>query len=320
MLHDLIIIGAGPAGLSAALYAARKKINLLVLADGANGQTGEAHLVENYLGLDAISGMELAEKFRSHAKKFDIKIKDGADVEKILPKEGIFEIIAANGSFSAKSVIVATGKKYRALQVPGAKEFEGKGITYCATCDAPLFKNKAVAVIGAGDAGQDAAWQLTKYASKIYLLNKYSELKGDDSRTQEELKNHPQVEIFNDCEPVEVKGDKFVKALVFKCNGDSPAELDYSRAQRDSQIKEIAVEGIFVEIGSVPASKFLAGMVKLNSKEEVIIDPKTNMTSVPGIFAAGDITDISHKQMIIAAGEGAKAALSAYEYLKSQNI
>ncbi len=228
------------------------------------------------------------------------------DVEKIIAgSNGLFEVIANSKNYSTKSIIIATGKKYRELAVPGAKEFEGKGITYCATCDAPLFKNKTVAVIGAGDAGQDAAWQLTKYASKIYLLNKYPELRGDDLHIQEKLKNHPQVTIFNDCEPTKVTGDKFVKALSFKCNGHR-------------QTQEIAVDGIFVEIGSVPASKFLDDVVKLNGEGEVVIDPKTNMTPTPGIFAAGDITDIPYKQMIIAAGEGAKAALSAYEYLKNR--
>lgn len=307
MLYDLIILGAGPAGLSAAIYAARKKIKTLVLAGNVASQTTEAHQVENYLGFDAISGMELVEKFRAHAKKFDVEIKDGVEIERIIPKEGAFEIITVNETFSAKSVIVATGKRYRPLEVPGAKEFKGKGITYCATCDAPLFKNKTVAVVGAGDAGQDAAWQLTQYADKIYLLNKYPEMRGENRKTQEDLKTHPQVEIFNNCEPVEVKGDKFVKTLVFKCNGNG-------------QTKEVAVDGIFVEIGSVPASKFLAGVVDLNEKEEITINHKTNATSCPGIFAAGDVTNIPYKQMIIAAGEGAKAALSAYEYLKPQNI
>lgn len=305
MIYDLIIIGAGPAGLSAAIYAARKKIKTLLLASDIGGQTAQAHLVENYLGFESIAGAELADKFLIHAKKFDIEIKDGVEIEKIEPQEKGFGIVTDSGNFSAKSVIVATGKKYRELEVPGAKEFKGKGITYCATCDTPLYKNKIVAVVGAGDAGQDAAWQLTKYATKVYLLNKYPQMRGENRQSQEDLKNHPQVEIFNGCEPLEIKGDKFVRGLIFKCNGNN-------------QTKEITVDGIFVEIGSAPASKFLSGVVDLNEKEEIIIDSKTNMTSRPGIFAAGDITDVPYKQMIIAAGEGAKAALSAYEYLKNR--
>ena len=301
MLYDLIIIGAGPAGLSAAIYAARKKINTLVLAGHTASQTIEAHQVENYLGIFAIPGTELADRFLEHAKKINIKIKNGAEIIKIETQNGEFKITAQDGQFSAKSIILATGKKYRELGVPGAKEYEGKGITYCATCDAPLFKNKTVAVVGAGDAGQDAAYQLTQYAAKIYLLNKYPELRGDNLQLQEQLKIHPKIKILNNSEPAKVKGDKLVKYLVYAVNG---------------QTEEIAVDGIFVEIGSVPASKFLNGMVKLNGKNEVIVDPKTNMTSLPGIFAAGDVTDMPHKQMIIAAGEGAKAALSVYEYIK----
>ncbi len=302
-MYDLIIIGAGPAGLCAAIYAARKKINTLVLTNDIGGQTSQAHLVENYLGFDSIAGAELADNFLVHAKKFNVEIKEGVAIQKIEPKEKNFEIIADNNVFSAKSVIVATGKKYRELTVPGAKEFKGKGITYCATCDAPIFKNKIVAVIGAGDAGQDAAWQLTKYAAKVYLLNKYPEMRGDDMALQEELKKHPKIEIYNQCEPLEVRGEKFVQTLIFKHNGVG-------------ETKEIAVDGIFVAIGSVPMAEYLKNVVNLNEKGEIIIDPQTNMSSCAGIFAAGDVTDVPHKQMIIAAGEGAKAALSAYEYLK----
>lgn len=306
MLYDLIIIGAGPAGLSAAIYAARKKIKTLILAGHLASQTNEAHLVENYLGVLPLPGSELLAKFQEHIAKFNLEIKEGAEVSLISPITNGFEVKTEGNVFSGRAIIIATGKKYRQLKIPGAKEFEGKGITYCATCDAPLFKNKTVAVVGAGDGGQDAAWQLTKYASKIYLLNKYPELRGENQQMQENLKNHQQVEIINSCEPIEVKGDKFVRGIVVQCNGEG-------------QTRELAVDGIFVEIGSIAASKFLAGMVTLNEKDEIVIDPRTNMTSQPGIFAAGDVTDIPHKQMIIAAGEGAKAALSAYEYLKQNN-
>src|SRR3989339_585643 len=162
-MYDLIIIGAGPAGLSAAIYAIRKKLNILVLSQDVGGQAIEAHTVENYLGIPLIVGIELIEKFREHAKKLDIKIKEGSVIKKISfigqdAKFG-FKVNTDSEAFETKSIIVASGKKYRKLQVPGAKEFEGKGISYCATCDAPLFSGKTVAVVGAGDAGQDAAWQ-----------------------------------------------------------------------------------------------------------------------------------------------------------------
>lgn len=301
-MYDIIIIGAGPAGLSAAIYSARKKLSTLVLTGETSGQIVSAHLIENYLGIPEVSGVELTEKFLAHVKKFDIQIKEGVEVEKIEAADGGFEVVSRQGKFAGRALIIATGKRYRELDVPGAKEYEGKGISYCATCDAPIFKNKIVAVIGAGDAGQDTAWQLTKYASKVYLLNKYPELRGHNITMQENLKNNEKIEIYNNYEPLEVKGDKFVKTLVFKHNGHG-------------KIKEIAVDGIFVQIGSIAASDLLKDMIKLNEKSEVVIDPKTNMSSYPGIFAAGDVSDIIHKQLIIAAGEGAKAALSAYEYL-----
>ncbi len=304
MTYDVIVIGAGPAGLSAAIYSARKKLSTLVLTGMAGSQIAESHLVDNYLGIPEISGAELEEKFLAHVKKFQVQIKEGIEIEKIETAGKEFKLLTSDGEFSARSVIVATGKKYRELDVPGAKEYDGKGISYCATCDAPLFRDKTVAVIGAGDAGQDAAWQLTKYASKIYLLNKYPELRGHNIAMQENLKKSEKIEIYNNYEPVEVKGDKFVKALAFKHNGHG-------------ETKEIAVDGIFVQIGSVPSSDFLKDLVELNDKEEIVIDPKTNMSSRQGIFAAGDVSTVSQKQLIVAAGEGAKAALSAYEYLKN---
>lgn len=304
-MYDLIIIGAGPAGLSAAIYAVRKKLSVLVLASAADSQGYSTHLVENYLGLAQISGVELNAKFRDHAKKIGVETKEGVEAERITVKNGNFEIATNSGVFNAKSIIVATGKMYRALEVPGAKDFESKGISYCATCDAPIFKNKAVAVVGAGDAGQDTAWQLVPYAREIYLLNKYPKLRGKNLQLQEKIKAEPKIKIFNNCEPVEVKGEKFVKSLVIRCGPDN-------------QTQEIAVEGIFVGIGSVPASKLLANIVKLNEAGEIVVDPRTHASSQPGIFAAGDVTDTPYKQMIIAAGEGAKAALSAYEFLKSK--
>lgn len=303
-MYDVIIIGAGPAGFSAAIYSVRKKLKTLILTEGVGGQIAEAHMVENYLGIPEISGIDLIERFRDHAKKFNIEIKEGVEIKKIEKQEAdSFVVTTGQETLSGKTIIVTTGKSYRELKIPGAKEFKGKGITYCATCDAPLYRNKTVAVIGAGDAGQDAAWQLTKYATKIYLLNRYPEMRGDNLQMQEKIKTAEKVEVFNNCEPLEVKGNKFVNALIFKHNGLG-------------ETKEIAVDGIFVEIGSTPSSEFLANMVKLNEKREIIIDYLTNATSEPGVFAAGDVTNILEKQLVIAAGEGAKAALSVYEYLK----
>ncbi|KKS91979.1 MAG: hypothetical protein UV67_C0013G0004 [Parcubacteria group bacterium GW2011_GWC1_43_12] len=302
-MHDIIIIGAGPAGLSAAIYAARKALKTLILSQNIGGQGIDARFVENYLGFPGITGIELIEKFLGHAKSLGIEVKEGMLVEKINKKDGIFEVIASERKFEAKAVIVSTGKKYRELGIPGAREFEGKGISYCATCDAPLFKDKTVAVIGAGDAGLDAAWLLASYASKIYIVNKYPELRGHNKDLEERIKEDKKIELFNNFLPGEIKGDKFANKLVIQ-------EVD------SGEKKELEVQGIFVEIGSIPASEILKEFAQINQKGEIIVDHETNMTSTPGIFAAGDVSDVKYKQMIIAAAEGAKAALAAYDYLR----
>lgn len=306
MLYDLIIIGGGPAGLSAAIYAVRKKLKTLVLAEEIGGQIAEAHSVENYLGISEISGADLIESFRKHAEKFNTEIRKNIVVDKITPRDELFEVAAGQDIFSSRAIIAASGKIYRELNIPGAKEFAGKGISYCATCDAPLFKNKTVIVIGAGDAGQDVAWQLTRYAAKIFLLNKYPEMRGNNIQMREQIKNNDKIEVINNANPTEIKGDKFVKSLSFRYND-----------REENQ--EIAVDGIFVEIGSAPRANFLSGIVDLNEKGEIIINHRDNSASLPGIFAAGDVTDTPYKQLIIAAGEGAKATLSAYNYLTEKN-
>jgi NADH-dependent peroxiredoxin subunit F len=316
MNYDLIIIGGGPAAISAAIYAARKKTKTLLIAKNLGGQMMEGYQIENYLGVPGLLGADLTKKFAEHLKKFeksgsqgtfDLEIKEGEIVKNIKTASGSgeFEVHSDRGIYMTKSIIIATGRVERKLEVPGAKEFERKGISYCATCDAPLFRDKIVAVIGAGDSGQDTVWQLTKYASKIYLLNRYDELRGDDKDLQEKLKKEPKVQIFSEVELIKILGDKFVTALVY-------------RNFRSKEEKQIEINGIFVEIGSTPASAFLNGLLRCNDKGEIIVDHNSCVTSVPGIFAAGDVTDVSGKQIIIAAGEGAKAALAAYNYFKTQ--
>ena len=316
MLYDLIIIGGGPAAMSAAIYASRKKLKTLLLAEELGGQMIEGYMIENYLGIPQIPGIELAEKFIKHLKNFDkklnpgnydLEIKEGGVVLKIEKKGDNFLAQTEKNHYEGRSLIIATGKRQRVLDVPGAKQFEGKGITYCATCDAPLFRDKITAVIGAGDSGQDTAWQLTQYAKKVYIINKYPDLRGSNVILKEKIKtaDKGKLEIINNVLPKEIKGDKFVQKLVY-FNSETQEE------------KEIEVDGIFVEIGSMPATDFLNGLIELNAKSEIIINPKTNAASAAGIFAAGDATDIPFKQIIIAAGEGAKAALSAYEYLKNK--
>lgn len=301
VMYDLIIIGGGPAALSAGIYAARKKLNILLLAKEWGGQMNEAARIENYLGFDSVLGPELVQKFIAHLKKFDVEIKEKQEVQEIKEVNSGFEVLSVNGDkHQGKSLIIASGKGPKKLGVPGEKEFIGKGVSFCATCDAPLFANKKVAVIGGGNAAAEAALETSKYASEIYLLALNSKLRIDKVE-QEKIKAASNIKILFNVQVKEIQGDKFVTGLIY-----------HDKISKEE--KRLSVEGVYVEIGSVPLSNFAKNVVELNKEEEIKIDHK-NRTSCSGIFAAGDVTDVSHKQIIIAAGEGAKAALSASEYL-----
>ena len=204
----------------------------------------------------------------------------------------------------AKSVIIATGKNPRRLNVPGEKEFENKGVVYCSTCDAPLFGDKTVVVAGGGNSGLNSTFDLLKYAIKIYVMESEAKIRGDEF-LQEKLKASGKVEFITNADIKEIKGTNFVEKIIY---------LD----KNNGQTKELAAQGIFVNIGWSPSSAFVKGFLETNEYDEIIIDPKNNETSVKGVFASGDVTDIKYKQCVIAAGEGAKAALSAYDYLKSK--
>ncbi len=299
--------------MSAGIYAARKKIKTLILTKNFGGQIIEAYPIDNYLGVPGLLGVELAQKFREHLMNFeknksqgvfDLEIKENEVAQRIERSNTSGYLIKGDkGSYETKTIIIATGKAERKLDIKGAGEFEGKGISYCTTCDAPLFRDKIVAVIGAGDSGQDAAWELAKYASKVYFLNKYPELRGDNVDLQQQLKKESKIEILNEVVPIQISGEKFVSSLTYK---------DLKAGEQET----LMVNGIFVEIGSIPATAFLGDLVKRNEKGEIIVDHNSCATSASGIFAAGDATDVSEKQIVIAAGMGARAALSAYEYLK----
>ncbi len=325
VIYDLIIIGGGPAAITAGIYAARAKLKTLLVAKSFGGQLIESWHIDNYPAVPEISGVDLLQRFVGHLKQyeksashggFDLEIKEGL-VAKNIKQTGHpspdgssvasdnFEVHANGSIFETRSIIIATGKAERKLDIPGAKEFEGKGISYCATCDAPIFRDKIVAVIGAGDAGQDTAWQLKEYAKKVYLLNRYNEMRGDDKALQEKLKNDQKVEILYEVNPKEILGEVFVKKLIYE-------------NLRGAEQKQIDVDGIFVEIGSIPATAFINGLLRCNDKGEIVVDHNSCATSVPGIFAAGDVTDVAEKQIIIAAGMGARAALSVYNYLKNK--
>ncbi|MDP2946074.1 MAG: FAD-dependent oxidoreductase [bacterium] len=303
MIYDLIIIGAGPAGAAASVYAGRKKIKTLLLTESFGGQSIVSDNIENWIGIKKISGFELAKILEDHVRAHEeVEIKMPEKAVSVKEVSSGWEVSTYNGGiYQSKTLIVTSGGRRRRLNVPGEDKFDGKGVSYCSTCDAPLFKDKEVAVIGGGNAGLEAAIDLIHYASKIYIINHGSELSGDPS-TQEEIRKSSKVVVINNAETQEILGDRFVTAIKY---------LD----KQGNQVKELSVGGIFVEIGSIPNSEFMKGLVEMNKAGEIIVDHRTLATSKPGIFAAGDVTDEIYKQNNISVGDAIAATLSAYNYL-----
>ncbi len=303
MIYDVIIIGGGPAGVAAGVYSARKKLKTLIITENFGGQSAVAENIENWIGAKKISGAEFAGMLEEHARaqeNIEIKIPESVVDIKEIPN-GLEIMTDKNNSYQAKALIITSGGRRRRLNIPGEDKFEGKGVAYCSTCDAPIFRNKSVAVIGSGDAGLEAAIDLARYASKVYLLSNKKSLVGDMA-LQGIVKSFEKINIILDTDIREISGDKFVSGLKYL-------------NKNDNQTKELNVEGIFVEIGSTANSEFIKKLVNINQKGEIIIDHKTGATSRPGIFAAGFVTDEIYKQNNVAAGSGVIAALSAYNYL-----
>ncbi len=304
LMYDLIIIGAGPAGMTAGVYAARKKLKTLLLTQDIGGQAAWSSDVENYLGFEMISGTHLVEKFEKHIEDFSDVLElrlATKGVDEITQAKTYFVVKTADGhSEHARAVIIAGGKLPRPLGVPGEKEFLNRGVTYCAWCDGPLFAGKDVAIVGGGNSALDAALNIGKSVRSIVMINNTSELTGDPIMI-DKVTSAPHIRILNSTKVVKINGEKFVQSITTKSSDD---EL----------VSDIAVSGVFIEAGSLPATSYLKNIVKLNKNGEIIID-KNNQTTTKGIFAAGDITDIDQKQIIIAAGEGAKAAIEAARYI-----
>jgi len=306
-MYDLIIIGGGPAGITAGIYGARQNLKTLLITKEFGGQvTRKTVPVENYPGFSEISGADLLQRFKVHLEKFKIDIKKEI-VVRVRKTNEIFKILTENKKeYQSKAVIVASGVDPRPLKVPGEREFIGKGVSYCTTCDGPLFKRKSVAVIGGGNAGFEAALFLASFAKKIYILEYGSTVKAFEAN-QEKAKKIGKIEVITSAALKEIRGDKFVNSVVYQ-------DL------KSKEKKSIDVEGVFVEIGSRPATSFIKDLVKfdhlINKLDEIEINLRTCETTMPGLFAAGDASDVEYKQIVIAAGEGAKAALSAYRYLK----
>ena len=302
MPYDLIIIGGGPAGITAGIYAARKKINTLLITKDFIGQTGKAFFIENYPGFEGISGIELIEKFKKHLKKFEIEIKE-IGVKKIRKVKNKFIVQAEKReNFISKAIILASGRDPRPLEVPGEKELIGRGISYCPTCDLPFFKQKIIAIIGGGNSGFNAAIEAVKYGSKVYILEFSSKVIADEI-IQERAEKTGKITVILNAEVKKILGKNEVQGLVYQ-----------DRISKKE--KTLDVQGIFIMIGEIPATDYIKGLVDFNEKDEIKINSKTGETKTPGLFAAGDVTDVRDNQIIVASGEGAKAALSAYEYLQ----
>ena len=313
MLYDIIIIGGGPAGVSSAVYAARKQLAVLMITESIGGQSEVSADIENWIGEKNISGFDLAKKFEEHVRAYPDRVKIQMP-ERVMEVRSIkcqaveermcdFEVATDKGNtYEGKTIMLAAGARRRKLGVPGEGTFAGKGVAYCSTCDAPIFKDKTVVVVGGGNAGLESVHDLFPYATKIYLMVRADSLKGDQV-TQEKVKANPKAEIIYNAEPQEILGDKFVNTIKYK-------------DKISGTVKDLAVDGVFVEIGSMPNSEIVKGLVNINERGEIIVNHQTQETSSSGIWAVGDVSDVLYKQNNISAGDGTKAVLNIYDHLR----
>ncbi|MBN2420639.1 MAG: FAD-dependent oxidoreductase [Deltaproteobacteria bacterium] len=302
-IYDVAIIGGGPSGLSAAIYAARKVLKTVLISKNIGGQVADTWEIDNFLGFSQIETSDLISKFNEHVDKYGIEKLEGVAATSLEISGKIKKVTADNGSdFLSKSVIIATGKRPRPLKVPGEKELAGKGVAYCSTCDAPLFAGADVAVIGGGNSALEAVLDLDKVANSIYLVS-LTQITADQI-IYDKVKNSKKVKIFTEYNTMRIIGNTAVEGMEIK-----PIKSD--------KISRLKVEGVFIEIGLLPNSDLILDILETNRQGEIIINDLCQ-TGVAGVFACGDVTSIPFKQVIIAAGEGAKAALSAYNYLINQ--
>lgn len=345
----MAIIGGGPAGVAAGVYAARKRLNTVFIADTWGGQSTDSLDVQNWIGTPHIPGPQLAKALEAHLREYAgdiLTLKNPERAQKVVKSATGFTVTTDKGSYEAKAVLVATGGSRKKLAVPGAAEFENKGIVYCASCDGPLFAGQDTVVIGAGNAGFETAAQLLAYAKSVTLLNRRDTFDRADAKTVEAVRAHPNMHILTDTEPVEVKGQMFVKSLMVKNT-------------KTGEARELSAGGIFVEIGALPATEFVAGLVEFDEFNHIKVDPKTQRAypyrqtpkndsdarrgesvegGVPtgtttetqgphnaadgsffGVWAAGDCTDGLYHQNNIAAGDAVKALEDLYLFIKSHN-
>lgn len=308
-LYDLIIIGGGPAGVAAGVYASRKLLKTVLIAETIGGQSTDSLGVENWIGTVKISGIEMAEAFKKHLDAYAGDVVTRVLGERVIKlekhSENSFRVSTSTGkTFDGKTVLIASGAMRRKLDAPGADRLEHKGVTYCASCDGPLFSGMDVAVIGGGNAAFESAAQLLAYAKSVTLITRGPEFKADPITVKKVLE-HPNMRTINNARVTEVKGDTFVSGLTY---------LD----KTTKQTHELTVSGIFVEIGLIPSTEFAKGIVTMDQVDRIVVDPKNQKTSVPGIWAAGDCTNELYHQNNIAAGDAVKALEDIYMELKTR--
>lgn len=302
-MYDVTIIGGGPGGVAAGVYAARKRLKTLFITESFESQSTVSAGIENWIGTESLSGFDFGQQLEKHLRAQEsIEIRTGEKAESIGEIAGGYVVRTPKGEYETKTVIVASGGRHRHLDVPGEEKFKGKGVVYCSTCDAPFFREKKVVVVGGGNAGLEAAEDLLPYAKEIVILVRGTELKGDQV-TQEKVLAAEKVSVIYGSVTEEVLGEMNVTGLRY--------------ADKESgEKKEIACDGVFVEIGMVPNTEFVKGFLDLNERGEIVVDARTAGTSKPGIFATGDATDLPFKQNNISAGVGVTAALSAYDFIR----
>ena len=300
-MYDLMIIGGGPAGIAASVYAARKRVNAVLISGDIGGQVNKTMGIENYLGYQFIEAPELIDKFQTQMSQYPMEQKIGEKVARLDKIEGGFEAVSEAGDkYQARAVIFATGKSPRKLNVPGEAEYAGRGVTYCAICDGPIFAGQRVAVVGGGNSALEAALDMVKIAEHVDLVS-LTPLTGD-AVLIEKLSDAKNLTIFIGYQTEKIEGQDFVRSMLIK-------------DVKSGQSKQLELGGVFIEIGLTPNSEAVRHLVKLNELGEVPVNCSSE-TEIPGLYAAGDVTSVPEKQIIIAAGEGAKAALQAHRYLQ----
>ncbi len=306
MLYDLTIIGGGPAGVAAGVYAARKQLKTLFITKDWNSQSTVSEGIENWIGTVKISGVDFAKNLEAHLRAYaddSVEIKVGESVEKIEKAGSHFKITSSKGSYESRTVLITSGSFRKKLEVPGADKFEHKGLTYCASCDGPLFDGQDVVVVGGGNAAFESAAQLLAYCKSVTLINRTDKFRADPV-TIETVSKNPHFKIVTNAISKEVKGEKFVTGFVYT-----------DATGKDIELK---VTGIFVEIGSVPTTYFVKDLVKMDQWQHILVDPRNQQASVKGIWAAGDCTDGLYHQNNIAAGDAVKALEDIYIHLKAK--